>query len=65
MSIRRRRVVIRVALAADIACAAAIAVRASLPGHHSWGWGFASFATLSVSVVCGLLYLRSTKGRAA
>lgn len=63
ISVRRRRVLIRIALAADVACAIAVVVRASLPGFHSWGRGLLLFVTLSVSVVTGLLYLRSTRGR--
>jgi hypothetical protein len=61
MTIETRRVLARASIALDFAILSiAIGVRAV---HHSLGVTIFAMALPVVSVLCGLLYLRSTRGQ--
>lgn len=62
MSVRTRRAISRVSIAASFAILAAVVL---VPGlrHRSLAGGVFLCVTSVISIVAGLLYLRSTRGR--
>jgi hypothetical protein len=63
MTVSTRRRITRVSLAIDLAAAAAIVIRASPPGFHTWTLGLTSLGASLVSILAGLAYLRSSRRR--
>ena len=63
MTTATRRAVIRVCLAVDILGAVALVIGAATRSTGNWSGTFTAVAFLAASLVAGLLYLRSTRGR--
>ena len=61
MTVHTRRVIARVSIAVDVAVLIAIAIGVRLV-HHSLGVTVFAMALPVVSALCGLFYLRSTRG---
>jgi hypothetical protein len=62
MSTSTRRVIARASIAVDVACLIAIAIGVTVT-HHSLGATVLAMGWPVASALCGLAYLRSTRGR--
>jgi hypothetical protein len=62
MNVHTRRAIARVSIAADVAVLITIAIGVRLV-HHSLGVTVFAMALPVVSALCGLAYLRSTRGQ--
>ena len=58
---RPRRVIIRLCIAVSFVILLALVVFAPFT-HHAWLHGVSIAVSATVSIVCGLLYLRSSRG---
>jgi hypothetical protein len=65
MSVPARRRITTISLAIDVLILVILVTAGSLSRFHHWRAGFTGIAFAAVSIVAGLLYLRSTKRKAS